>query len=261
MIISKLQGGLGNQLFQWAIVKNLSLEYNIQFFLDIRSLSLGSQFGITKRNFSLNKFPNLDYKIIDDINFSNFKIFIDNFKYQSFQIDVNENLYFNGYWQTQKYFEKNKNEILQSLSPDINIQSKLNTIIPKKNNSISLHVRRTDYLTSNGFHLVQPIQYYQSAIEEIGTYDQIYVFSDDIHWCKNNLHFDNIIFMENRDELEDLWLMSYCKNNIIANSSFSWWGAWLNTYKDKKVITPKKWYGDWVNIDMNEIIPENWIKI
>jgi hypothetical protein len=67
--------------------------------------------------------------------------------------------------------------------------------------------------------------------------------------------------MENRDELEDLWLMSYCKNNIIANSSFSWWGAWLNTDKDKKVITPKKWYGDWVNIDMNEIIPENWIKI
>jgi hypothetical protein len=261
MIISKLQGGLGNQLFQWAIVKNLSLEYNIQFFLDIRSLSLGSQFGITKRNFSLNKFPNLDYKIIDDINFSNFKIFIDNFKYQSFQIDVNENLYFNGYWQTQKYFEKNKNQILQSLSPDIGTQNKLNTVIPKTNNSISLHVRRTDYLTSNGFHLVQPIQYYQSAIEEIGAYDQIYVFSDDIHWCKNNLHFDNIIFMENRDELEDLWLMSYCKNNIIANSSFSWWGAWLNTYKDKKVITPKKWYGDWVNIDMNEIIPENWIKI
>lgn len=261
MIVSKVQGGLGNQLFQWAIVKNLSLDHNIQFFLDIRSLSLGPQSGVTKRNFSLSKFPNLDYKTIDDINFSNFKIFIDNFKYQSFQIDVNENLYFNGYWQTQKYFEKNKNQILECLSPDIETQNKLNTVIPKTNNSISLHVRRTDYLTSNGFHFVQPVQYYQSAIEEIGTYDKIYVFSDDIHWCKNNLHFDNIIFMENRDELEDLWLMSYCKNNIIANSSFSWWGAWLNTDKDKKVITPKKWYGDWVNIDMNEIIPGNWIKI
>ena len=127
--------------------------------------------------------------------------------------------------------------------------------------SISLHVRRTDYVTSNGFHPVQTVEYYNKAIETIGSYDQILVFSDDINWCKENLNYDNVLFVENQDNLEDMWLMSLCDHNIIANSSFSWWGAWLNQNKDKIVIAPKNWFGSQSNLNDLDIIPNNWVKI
>lgn len=241
--------------------KHISLTHNVPFFLDTRSLSGHGMAGVTKRNFSLHKLPNLNYEILEETNLSNFDVVNDNFKYQEVQINTSKNLYFNGYWQNQKYFEKNKEEILKSFLPSLSIENGLRSIIPKNNNSISLHVRRTDYLTSNGFHHTQSFQYYKDAVERIGDYDKIYVFSDDLSWCKNNLDFKNMVFVEGNDEVIDLWLMSYCKNNIIANSSFSWWSVWLNKNHDKKIIVPKKWFGDWVKIDTSEIILDKWIVI
>ena len=92
------------------------------------------------------------------------------------------------------------------------------------NNTTSVHIRRTDYINSNGYHPVQTLDYDKNAIDEIGDYDYLFVFSDDIDWCRNNLKFKNMIFMTGFSDIEDLYLMSMCRNNIIANSSFSWWG-------------------------------------
>ena len=138
---------------------------------------------------------------------------------------------------------------------------KLKKKYPIDENNISIHIRRTDYVTSNGYHPVQSIEYYKQAIEIIGDYDNIFVFSDDINWCKENLKFDNMIFVDGNDDVEDMWLMSICNHNVIANSSFSWWGAWLNNNPDKKVIAPNNWFGSQTNLNTNDLIPNTWIKI
>jgi hypothetical protein len=256
MIISKIQGGLGNQIFQWAHGKTLSIMYNSDLFLDTSYYN--NQFGNTPRNYELIKFPNLKY---DVPNYSNKKIIeiSDNFHYNELLYNENYNYYLNGFWQSEKYFLKNSDLIREQLQPTIEIIEKLKQQINGK--SVSIHVRRTDYVTSNGFHPVQTIEYFNKAVETIGDYDQLFVFSDDINWCKENLKYKNILFVENQDNLEDMWLMSLCDHNIISNSSFSWWGAWLNQNKDKIVISPKNWFGSQSNLNDLDIIPNNWVKI
>jgi hypothetical protein len=95
----------------------------------------------------------------------------------------------------------------------------------------------------------------------LGDYNNIFVFSDDITWCRNNLGFKNMIFVEGNVDIEDLWLMSLCEKNIIVNSSFSWWGAYLNTSKDKVVIAPSNWFGPSAGLNSSDIIPDEWNKI
>lgn len=256
MIISKLQGGLGNQMFQWAYGKSLSLKHNTGFFID--KSFYNNQSGITFRTYELNKFPFIkDYDFINN----NKKVLqiTDNFHFNQFQYDENFNYYLNGYWQSEKYFTEYSDIIKEELKPSDEILNKLKRIINGK--SVSLHIRRTDYLTSNGFHPVQSTEYYSKALEIIGDYDQLLIFSDDINWCKNNLTYKNMIFIENQDNVEDIWLMSLCQHNIIANSSFSWWGAWLNNNENKIIIAPKNWFGQNSKTNDSDIVPENWIKI
>jgi hypothetical protein len=112
-------------------------------------------------------------------------------------------------------------------------------------NSCSLHVRRGDYLKYPNIHPTCDVSYYEKSISLVDS-ENILIFSDDINWCKNNLLIKNknIFFIEGNQDYIDLWLMSLCKNNIMANSTFSWWGAWLNKNKNKLVIGPKKWFGE-----------------
>lgn len=258
MIVSKLQGGLGNQLFQWAYAKASSIKFKIDFLIDINFYS--EQKNVTIRNFELNKFPNVQFKVLD-IKCNNFIKLTDNFFYNDFYFDKSKNYYIDGFWQTEKYFKEYENEIKCDLSPTKEIKKELHKIIPENNNSVSLHVRRTDYLNSNGFHPIQDNNYYTTALNYIGDYDNLYIFSDDIMWCKENLDYKNMVFIEGNDSVTDIWLQSFCKNNIIANSSFSWWGAWLNNNKNKKIISPNKWFGNNVQINTKDIIPDGWIKI
>jgi hypothetical protein len=259
MIISKIQGGLGNQMFQWAYGRYLSNKYQTELRLDSSFYNLNLS---PKREFLLNKFqnisPNTDLKVslIGPI----YKI-EDNFTYKELPSPVGSNYYLDGYWQSEKYFKEIESIIREDFKPSDETMNKLLKTPLIDKNTISLHIRRTDYVTSNGYHPVQSIEYYNKAVETIGEYDYIFVFSDDIKWCKENLHFDNMIFMEGFTDIEDLHLMSMCKNNIIANSSFSWWGAWLNNNFNKKVIAPSKWFGEKSNLNEADIIPENWIKI
>jgi hypothetical protein len=248
MIITKLQGGLGNQLFQWAYGKKLSEIHNTPLYLDLSFYK-----NQNHRSFSLDKFNNLEYNIFDNNNTkpSNVIRVTDDFNYKEFSYSNDRDYYLDGYWQSEKYFKEIGNIIKECLRPE--------THPTIEGVSVSIHIRRTDYITSNGYHPVQPIEYYQKALDIIGNYDKILIFSDDIQWCKNNLNFDNMIFIENKDEVEDMWLMSLCTHNVIANSSFSWWGAWLNNNPNKKVIYPSKWFGDHVNLNMSDIICDGWI--
>ena len=260
MIISKLQGGLGNQIFQWAFGRHLSNLNNIPLYLD-SDFYKSDILGVTKRDFSLNKFPYLNYKLTDVLekNGKQFLRFFEQPVFEKLEYNISYNYYLDGYFQSEKYFMESSNLIREELKPNNEFLQKINHLLNKK--TVSLHIRRTDYLNSNGYHPVQPIEYYQKALDIIGNYDNLLVFSDDINWCKNNLYFDNMIFIDGNDDVEDLWLMSLCKNNIIANSSFSWWGAWLNNNPDKKVIAPNNWFGSQTNLNTTGIIPNSWIKI
>lgn len=268
MIITKLQGGLGNQLFQWAYGEFLSKKYLTPSYLDLTFYQ--NQLGVTKREFSLNKLPNIVYKIFPNNqninNWSNEKHKTklvklgDNFHYNKLNYEDDSHYYLDGYWQSEKYFIEIEHDIRKALTPLESTVNKLKERYPTEK-SISLHIRRTDYITSNGIHPTQDLTYYKNAIDIIGNYNEILIFSDDINWCKNNTSFKNSLFIENQTDIEDLFLMSLCTHNIIANSSFSWWSAWLNSNPNKIVVAPKNWFGGHSNLNDSDIIPENWIKL
>lgn len=260
MIYVKLKGGLANQIFQWAHGKNLSLKYRMPLYLDTSFYE--NQIGCTPRQFSLNKFPNLEFKLSNHRG-SNFRSIIDDGIFKEIKLDSDQNYILDGYWGSEKYFNESVKDIRKSLSYTDDFirnvaNSKYKDLLEK--NCVSIHIRRTDYLNSNGYHPVQDLSYYEKGLDIIGEYDSLYVFSDDMDWCKENITFKNTIFVEGFDDVEDMWLMSICKNNIIANSTFSWWGAWLNK-KDGKVIAPLNWFGENLNVSSSDLYKDNWIKV
>lgn len=138
--------------------------------------------------------------------------------------------------------------------------------LPKK--TCSIHVRRTDYTSPINleFHGVMPVEYYLEGIKKLygvtNPKDVLFVFySDDIPWCKRNFSLPNMYFSEGNDEVTDLYFMSMCDDNIIANSSYSWWGAWLNENPDKKVVSPKNWFGPKCPHDSKDVHDKSWIVI
>lgn len=262
-IINIIRGGIGNQLFQWAITKTMEIKFGAEVYLDISPLYLNT--GVTPRTFDLPQFPNIKYKILSNGGNEDFysnpiiEYNEGNFNIDSTVLNEHNNYKFLDYWQSYNYFEKYKNEIKSDLSFSDGFKNEILSKYPEINtNSVSLHIRRTDYVSSNGYHPVQPISYYERALKIIGDYDNVLVFSDDIEWCKKNLNFKNQVFVENNSVSFDIWSMSLCKHNIIANSSFSWWGAWLNENENKIVVTPGNWFG-WGGVPYMH--PKNWLVI
>jgi hypothetical protein len=256
MIITKLQGGLGNQLFQWAVTENLSIKYNCDIFFDKSYFRLAPNGIVTKWDYELDKFNSLNIKESNEFNLN--KIY-DNFIFQN----LTNNSYLDGCWQSEKYFIENK----QTIENKLKINNVLKNNIYKKyptlqENTLSLHIRRGDYLNIQDHHPIQTIEYYNNCIEELNEKNiNIIIFSNDIDWCVNNLKYKNITYAVNTTNIEDLYTMSLCTHNIIANSSFSWWGAWLNQNKNKKVFAPKKWFGPSCEFNDSDIIPQSWTKI
>ena len=261
MIISKLSGGLGNQLFQWAFAKSLQIKYDIDLVLDSSSL-LQNIPGITKRSYELHKFPRLrPEKITESVNYFSGLVINDDTDISKLNYN-STNILLNGYFQHKKHISLYDNSLSNFLQPDIDSLNINSSILEKitTTNSVSIHVRRTDYLKSPGHHPVQSINYYNDAIDILKNYDNLFVFSDDINWCTNYLFYKNMHFIQPSDCVHDLWLMSLCKNNIIANSSFSWWASYLNSNKDKIVIAPKKWFGPLVS-NNDSLAMDQWITI
>ena len=183
-----------------------------------------------------------------------------------------KDFYFDGYWQSEKYFIDHREALLDifTLSKEISHQSKAYLQGITKSNSISLHIMRGDYVSNestNKIHGTCDVEYYQQAFSKIKeTHDNahFFVFSDDLDWAKDNLGFiDKITYIELAEDIpdhEEMFLMSQCNHNIIANSSFSWWGAWLNQHINKIIIAPKNWFRVDIH-DTKDLTPADWTLI
>lgn len=162
------------------------------------------------------------------------------------------------YFQSEKYFDEDVARGLFSISDTM--KEKIVSRYPDISKSISLHVRRGDYLNFADKHPPCSIEYYKEAMKKFPK-KKFLVFSDDHEWCKQNIKDVEWSFGVGDTDEEELYMMSLCKGHIIANSSFSWWGAYLNPEKNKVVVAPKNWFGPKLPLNTNDLLPESWIKI
>lgn len=289
MVIIKLQGGLGNQLFQYAVGRVLSYKNNTMLKIDLSNYN--SQINITPRQYELALFDveenfstpeeskkikgpvlyNIFKKIINKLHFklsSSGYIFERNFNFDSTILSLKGDIYLDGYWQSWKYFDdysdiikKNftlKSKYLNEVDKDL-----LNQI--ENSNSVAIHVRRGDYINNNNINKLFGVcdkSYYNCAIEFVKnkiSNPKFFIFSDDPDWCSKEFG-DNFFIISKHKDWQDFWLMSKCKNQIIANSSFSWWAAYLNDNIKKIVIAPQKWFSG-IDVNIDDRIPKNWIKL
>jgi len=283
MIITKLNGGLGNQIFQYSLGRRLATKHQTTLKLDILNFEKDPLRSYCLENFNIqenfadkNEINKLEkrgwQKIINNLlpyprrsYIQEKKIFFD-----ENILRTKDNVCLDGYWQSEKYFKDIENIIRAEITLKKELSDEARQI--EKNilstNSISLHIRHGDYLNQKMSKIFEICghDYYSKAIDKITETEKnptFFIFSDDITWVKNNLSLPRPHTLINRDkkfnDCEELILMNRCKNNIIANSSFSWWGAWLNNNPDKIVIAPKKWFKD--ARDIEDLIPSSWIKI
>jgi hypothetical protein len=295
MILIPLNGGLGNQMFQYACGKALALKHKTPLVLSFSLLNQNAN-GTTKRSLELEVFRvKINQASVEDlkrlkpivyraVNVLAFKLgfkgiqmskyFIENkFSYNSNIKNVGKDCFLSGYWQSPKYFNSIESLIRDEFTFHKQLEDENLQILSlmKKVNSVSLHIRRTDFQTtiSNNTHGICSLDYYKKAVESILNKlanPHFFVFSDDINWAKENLKLPyqlTFISGNNGDKSYiDMQLMSVCKHNIIANSSFSWWGAWLNSNPNKIVIAPKIWFSnEELNNQTNDLIPDKWIRM
>jgi hypothetical protein len=288
MIIVNLSGGLGNQLFQYAFGRFLSEKNNCKLKIDISSYDNYEWHKYSLKPFYINESfadkNDCDFLKGNNISFSDkIKRKLSNHNYLCKELNLSFNtnykhikspVYLEGYWQSDKYFNEIetiiRNEYKIKLLPSEVNQQILNKIVNE--NSISLHVRRGNFINIdyvNKIHGTCSSVYYKEAIQLLTSKvinPIFYIFSDDIEWARNNIIINHeTIFVDINDsdnDYEDLRLMYSCKHHIIANSTFSWWGAWLNQSKDKIVIAPKNWFSDTnMNNQTKELIPKEWIRL
>lgn len=256
-ISCKIMGGLGNYMFQISTAYAMSLRDNKKFICDYSDNIVPQKPYYTYTN---NIFRNIEF-----INgFSNYTSVNElGFNYNELPF-VKGNVKLFGYFQSEKYFKNYRNEILELFSIDENtndyIQKKYSELLSE--DTCSIHVRRGDYIKLSNFHHTQTIDYYQQSYELMGKNKKYLIFSDDINWCMENFNFiSDKAFIKNNTDYQDLYLMSLCKNNIITNSSFSWWGAWLNK-NENKVIAPSKWFGpNNLHLPTHDVYSDKWVVI
>lgn len=298
-IIVRIQGGLGNQLFQYAFGRGVASRLQTGLLIDRTTLD-SPKYDPHKihRGYSLSHFNikvrfakdsdlfgfiwmRKHYKTFDRLYRSvRFKRVILPFYYpeQTFAFDrkvfsAGKNTYFDGYWQTEKYFKHIGDEIRQELTLTKAFSAGSQEISDRirKTNAISLHVRRGDYIsdqTAAAYHGICSPAYYRNAVAYIAAHvisPHFFIFSDDYEWSVQ--HFKSLPYAVTcvpgsaHTDFEDVALMSQCKHHIIANSSLGWWGAWLNPSTEKITIAPKQWFANVPKGDTRDLRPENWIKL
>ncbi|HEY6505829.1 MAG TPA: alpha-1,2-fucosyltransferase [Chitinophagaceae bacterium] len=284
MIIARLQGGLGNQLFQYAAAKALSLKLNTPFKLEtITSLQKDRQ-----RQIALNDL-HAKFELATKKEIKQFLYFPALYRHQPaffanlgkhiyrephFHFDPNffrldDPVFLDGFWQSPEYFK----DIEDIIRQDFTVKEELIKNVKEKGKeleskaSVAVHIRRGDFLNSKAatYHGVMNAEYYLNGlrlIQEKIPGASIHYFSDDIEWVKTNLPADNAEFVSSytKSAIEDFYLMTKCRHNIIANSSFSWWPAWLNNNSGKIIVAPKNWLAD-SRINTNDLISPGWIRI
>ena len=288
MIIVRLCGGLGNQLFQYAAGRSLSIAHQTELVLDLGWYK-NTPASNTPRHYELARYPIrarvasaneerlcrlYSSRILQRLQLLRWpwnRHQETNFEFDSRFTNLKDNTYLDGYWQSFKYFEGVVDAIRSEFMP-LPAPSALDQAIGDKvhvTESVSVHVRRGDYVTQKAaatVHGACPLDYYDAAmqiIERRVSSPHFYVFSDDSEWAKTNLTFPGpAMFVDHNNSataFQDMRLMSQCHHHVIANSSFSWWGAWLNPRKDKLVIAPKKWFSD--DRSTSSLTPIDWIRL
>lgn len=289
MITVKLNGGLGNQMFQYSLGRCLAEKNKTRLRLDISGLL----HRLPKKNFTYRDFVLDGFKVGYTLNFfsrvarftglHNLLFIISygyfcfynrirpaiiekgQFKFNQEILNLKDGVYLDGYWQNEMYFKEIRNILREefSLSNDLDIEEVdwLKSI--NESNSVAIHVRRGDYVSLN-LDSICGLSYYSLAMERIRAEVKdahFFIFSDDPKWASENFKDQNMNIVsdeEYRSPCVDLYLMSQCKHQIIANSSFSWWGAWLNVNQEKIVIAPKCWNK---KDDLDSPVPADWIKL
>lgn len=295
MIGVRLMGGLGNQMFQYALATKVAQDRHTQATMDLvffenlvdidtpREYELDC-FNVSERFLPASKRPNEgpphNYAglygksrfIKQKLTGRSWNIYREphhNFDKQA--LNQSNNTYFIGYWQTEKYFADIREKLLQDFSFINAPTGKNKSLLAEINKveSVSIHVRRSDYVTNkhaNKFHGTKDQNYYNSALVPILKRikkPSLFIFSDEPEWCKQNLSFKGMstTYVEgNKKGYEDMRLMMQCNHNIIANSSFSWWAAWLNQNPDKIVVAPKKWFND-PSVNTKDVVPKQWQQV
>lgn len=295
MIAVRLMGGLGNQMFQYAAARRLALKrhtkvlMDMEFFDNIADVDTLREYELDCFNIKASVLPpprrpfpdqNERYKtkggklarLKHQLQRRNWYTHSESdHTFDNTVLSLPNQSYLNGYWQSEKYFSDIRDALLKDFSfkkrPSGN-NKKLLDQITRDDSSVSLHVRRGDYVANihaNKYHGTKGNDYYQAAVKVISRIikqPNIYVFSDDPGWCKKNLKFKYpTTYVEGNEKgFEDMRLMSACRHNIIANSSFSWWAAWLNTNPEKVVVAPKQWFND-PSVNTKDVIPKSWIRV
>jgi len=260
LIACSLMGGIGNQMFQIASTTSLAYDNNdiCVYTLDIRGLPTSYQIQKMHNNTVFSKIT-YDY----DFSWIN-----KSYKEQYFhfkKLPYVENTIYEGYFQSEKYFFHNKKLINELFKPTeyINqrIQNKYENIL--NDSHVAIHVRRGDYvkLADHHYNLAETTRYYEDAMQKFKNHKFVF-FSDDIKWCMSHFGSEHL-YIDGEIDVIQMYLMSYFKNIIIANSTFSWWAAWLeHAHNNKNVLAPKQWFGFKKNhLLINDLIPDRWIKV
>lgn len=292
LIIVKLQGGLGNQMFQYAIGKLLAEKKKAALFFDLSFFEdQEKRPGFTPRQFELGVF-NPQFQIAEQATVQSFLQPVKNKRLRRFfglpvttyyredvcrfdasVLSLQPPLYLDGYFQSEQYYAGNDEMIHRLFTFPATHAGHHNQLIQaiENTNAVAVHFRRGDYVSdavTGSFHGICSLDYYRQAFQLIEAKvpdPHFYIFSDDINWVEQQVTgwASNITFVKGNNEAPgwvDMMLMSKCRHHIIANSSFSWWGAWLNKKAGKQVIAPLKWFND-VSINTKALVPETWMRI
>ncbi|PKL51071.1 MAG: hypothetical protein CVV39_00565 [Planctomycetes bacterium HGW-Planctomycetes-1] len=290
MIIVYLKGGLGNQLFQYAAARSLAHKHNTIVKLDTTAYYYGGprQYELYHFNIQENVAVTAEIRKLTDVKQNKFQkllfallhnrsplsahhIRYNKALYKADFFNLPDNIYLEGYFQSEKYFINIADIIRDEFKVKYELTGKNKEIAELMTNiqSVNICVRRGDFITddkANQKHGVCGLDYYYRCIEQLVKKvknPHFFVFSNDFDWCRDNLKIQypvNYIDHQQDKAYEDLRLMSFCKHHIIGNSTFHWWGAWLAPYSDKLVFAPKKWFLK-DNCQVDELIPDSWLKI
>ncbi|MES2363878.1 MAG: alpha-1,2-fucosyltransferase [Pseudomonadota bacterium] len=288
MVITKLLGGLGNQMFQYAAGRSLALANGCELKFDTSAFErylihsgyaletfnvaagIASSAEVRKLTGSIHKIPRM---ILHKLGMQGERYFREKgFDFDPSLLERRAPVYIEGYWQSYKYFEKFADQIRSELTPGQppqgrNLQLAQNIA---RENSVSVHVRRGDYVSNpvaSSVHGFVGLAYYELALDRISREidsPHFFVFSDDLPWARENLKFPGgVTFVDHNTGLaayEDMRLMSLCKHHVMANSSFSWWAAWLGWAPGKKVFYPANWFSSKLH-NVSSLNPPAWIRI
>lgn len=252
-----LMGGLGNQMFQMSHALCQGWKNNIP--TKFRPSSYTPMQANQPTKYLDNIFRNVEFT--NDIH--NTIRIESGWGYTPINPSWETSVEFFGYFQSNKNFLGYDEKIKELFQPTEEFVNKVNALFPEINNegTISLHIRRGDYTTISHVLPVIDKTYIDEALKQNGSYTTLFIFSDNVEWVKQNLSYPNQIIVTGLEDYEEMWFMSLCKNNITSNSTFSWWGGFLNQNINKKIYVPSVWFGPSGEYNWEDIYIDSWTKI